>query len=203
MTLRKFLPKSPTDMANLTRLQTAPGGMLGATTTDIDSQEPGGYNVPHPGSLNGDTNATNGAVPPVLSTDTLVSIDQWLPLVPAPTLGGRRRRLTRERFDVLAQWEGVVLSTGDDSFVARLSDLSGKHPEEEAEFDIQDVSDADHALLGAGASFYWILGYHTRPNGQRVRESVLRFRRLPMWTSQEIEAARKWAADVVGTLGAG
>jgi hypothetical protein len=36
----------------------------------------------------------------------------------------------RERFDVIAQWEGVVTCIAEETFTARIADLSGKYPEE-------------------------------------------------------------------------
>jgi hypothetical protein len=172
--------------------------MAPADTTGRESEK---YSVPHHDTRVGDTRAKNGAVPPGSSIDTLVSLDRWLPHA-WDRAQWRQRWSTRERFDVLAQWEGVVLSVGVDYFVARLIDLTEAHPDEEAEFDMLDVSDADRALLSSGASFYWVLGYHTKANGQRVRESVLRFRRLPAWTAQDIDEAQTWAADIADRLSA-
>lgn len=166
------------------------------TGTDIPKSLP--VRLPVDGSPNGDAVVISGAIDS--HTDTHSHYSKRL----LETLPGIQRqyvqRSNRERFDVLAKWEGIVLEIQEDSFTARLVDLSGDYPEEEAEFDIEDVSPDDRSLLMAGAGFYWTLGYQTRPNGQRVRVSVVRFRRLPVWTSEEIAAARQWARNVAKLL---
>jgi len=93
-------------------------------------------------------------------------------------------------FRSLQKWEGVVLDIQDDVFLARLVDLGGLGPDEEAEIYREEVSRDDLDLLEPGAVFYWNIGYRTSPAGQRTRASEIRFRRLPVWTAEEIEAAR-------------
>jgi hypothetical protein len=39
--------------------------------------------------------------------------------------------------------------------------------------------------------FYWTIGYHDSETGQRTRQSVIAFRRLPAWTESELQAIRR------------
>ena len=100
-----------------------------------------------------------------------------------------------DSFLSLEKWEGYVLELTDDTFVARLRNLrkgtpKGKYHEEEAEFLREDVSAPDHALLQEGAIFYWSVGYRIEPSGQRHRESVVTFRRMPVWSERDLRRAQ-------------
>jgi len=97
---------------------------------------------------------------------------------------------TQDRFILLQKWEGTVIEVCRDSFIARLVDLTERGPDEEAEFDVDEVSVADRPLIEAGSVFYWSMGYTDTAGGQRRRMSTIRFRRLPMWTSKELEDAK-------------
>lgn len=99
-----------------------------------------------------------------------------------------------DRFRPLAAWDGVVISTSPTGFIARLTSQAGKEPPEEAEFDWDDVPPSDIGLVAEGAVFYWSIGYLTTASGQVSRASMLRFRRLPVWTREDLDEA--WhAAD--------
>lgn len=87
------------------------------------------------------------------------------------------------------QWEGQVLEVYEDSFLARLVDMSGKNPDEEAEITFDAVQDDDRTLLRPGAIFYWQIGYR-QEGGTRCSVSMLLFRRMPRWTKFELEAIR-------------
>ena len=91
-----------------------------------------------------------------------------------------------DQFVPLQKWEGVVLRMGEDSFFARLVDLTSQNVDEEAEFPLEEVSASDFDLLEEGAVFYWDIGYLDQTDGQRRRTSSLRFRRLPSWTQTEL-----------------
>lgn len=99
----------------------------------------------------------------------------------------------RERFIPLQKWEGVVLKTGLETFLARLVDLTHCNQDEEAELSVDEVSAADANLLKPGGVFYWTIGYLDDRFGQRQRASRIRFRRLPAWTVEEIAYARREA----------
>lgn len=111
------------------------------------------------------------------------------------------RKPPRERFIVLDQWLGVVEEIGDDFFVARLRNVDTSVPDEEAEFDIEEISPVDRHLLQPGSEFYWSVGYRDSLGGQRVRSSLIRFRRLPRWQPNEIQEAQRAAGVLVEKFG--
>jgi len=86
----------------------------------------------------------------------------------------------------VAQWQGRVLSVGDDVFVARLTPLGRQGPVQEAEIRLDKVGD-DRELVEPGAVFYWTVTEH---------ESVLRFQRLPPWAEDEIKVAKARAREL-------
>ena len=107
----------------------------------------------------------------------------------------------RERSVCLQKWEGVVVSSGSDSFFARLVDLTGDTPDEEVEIPREEVSASDCAHLREGAAFYWTIGYSDSVKGQRRRVSEIRFRRLPAWTEEDIQRAEREAEEFGFVLG--
>jgi hypothetical protein len=107
------------------------------------------------------------------------------PVVPRPTALS---------LEPLQEWEGYVSEIGEETFTARLLDitLDGKYEEEIADFPISDLSDADRELLKPGAVFRWVIGYQRSIGGTKRRVSQLTFRRLPAWTKKDLsDAARK------------
>lgn len=120
---------------------------------------------------------------------------------PKPILLRTSNLRPQDRFVSLQKWEGVVLAIEQDSFLARLLDLSQGTSEEEGEFSIDDVSEEDRLLLKPGAIFYWNIGYHDSRTGQRRKVSEIRFRRLPAWTAREIEAAEREARRLRALIG--
>lgn len=103
------------------------------------------------------------------------------------------------RFEVLQKWEGIVLDVLPDSFTARLIDLTLEGSDEEAEFALEEIDEGDKDLLKPGAVFYWNIGYSDSPSG-RARVSIIRFRRLPVWRSEELERAKRDAERLSGLL---
>ncbi len=96
------------------------------------------------------------------------------------------------RFEILQRWEGVVESASEDEFEAEISDLTDpSRPNEVATFRMDDVSFDDRALVVPGAAFYWCIGYFISEGGQRSRSSMIRFRRLPLWTQPQLRALRR------------
>lgn len=120
---------------------------------------------------------------------------------PAPAVVARlatAQRLTSAptRFDLRQQWEGTVAAVEGDSFTVTLQDLTDPRvPEESAELFIEDVGESDRALIEPGAVFYWSVGYEDTPRG-RERKSIIRFRRLPGWSKQELSAVRAKTAEL-------
>lgn len=108
-----------------------------------------------------------------------------------------------DTFRALQRWEGVVLECRDESFLARLTDLTEEGPTEEVELSLSDVPREDLDLVELGAVFYWSIGYRDEVGGGRSRSSTLRFRRLPLWSKQELEAAAERAAGIARVFGEG
>jgi len=94
----------------------------------------------------------------------------------------------KEYFNALQKWEGHVTQIGDEVFQARLIPITGQGDEQEAEIHVSEVTEEDRSMLKLGAVFYWSIGYLEKPSG-RLRASIIRFRRLPTWTTKDIEMA--------------
>jgi len=130
-----------------------------------------------------------------------------------PTIENLRQRLAssviktnrtvpaQDRFILLQKWEGIVTQVKKDSFFARLTDLSEEGPDEEAEFPVEEIPASDRKLVTPGAVFYWCIGYLDTVHGQRIRASAVRFRRLPVWTKEELGKARLEAQATRDLLG--
>lgn len=107
----------------------------------------------------------------------------------------------RGSFTTLQRWEGTVIQVEKESFTARLYDKSATHADEEGDFSLEEVSPADRDLVMPGAVFYWSVGYLDHRNGQRTRESLIRFRRLPAWNKRELDEARDRAKKILHRIG--
>ncbi len=118
-----------------------------------------------------------------------------LPLSPVPA----PRRST---LHALQEWEGHVVSVGDNAFVARLVDVTAgmEYESEEASIPLQELSDHDAARLEVGDIFRWVIGYERSPEGTRKRVSQIVFRDLPRMTEGDLHAGRAWARRVVSAL---
>jgi hypothetical protein len=106
-----------------------------------------------------------------------------------------------DRLQLVSKLEGVVLSVEAETFLARLTDDSAEQPEIEARVYIKEVSEADRELLRPNGLFYWTIGYRDTPDGDRLRESRIRFRRLPGWREEDLNNADAWADETRQLLG--
>jgi hypothetical protein len=93
----------------------------------------------------------------------------------------------------LQKWQGYVLGVTDIFLYVRLVDLNRVGIDEETEIPIEEISEDDKELIKPGAIFYWNIGYLDSYGGQRSRVSVIRFQRLPSWSREEIDAAKREA----------
>jgi hypothetical protein len=115
-------------------------------------------------------------------------------------LGGESQ--AQDRVIPLQKWEGMVISISGDSLIARLIDRTHPGPDEEVEFALEEVPPADLSLVKPGAIFYWNIAYvDDAKTGQRTRASSIRFRRLPVWSQQEIVAAEREAEEMRRVFG--
>ncbi len=80
---------------------------------------------------------------------------------------------------VVEDWEGVVDRVGANGFVARLHDIAGQTPDEEAEFELEEVRPDQRDQIRPGAFFWWRSELVEEETGERVRRSSVTFRRLP------------------------
>jgi hypothetical protein len=102
-----------------------------------------------------------------------------------------QRPPAKDRLQRLQEWEGTVLDLREDSIRVRLVDKTNGGVEEEAEILLDEISRHDLPLIKRGAVFYWTIGYHDSATGQRTRQSIIVFRRLPAWSKSELEAMRR------------
>ena len=98
-----------------------------------------------------------------------------------------------EHFDVIQSWEGYVIETDEEQgvFLAHLKPIKGESGDLEAEIYLSEISEDDLPLVKPGAMFYWSIGYIIKSTGTKINASVIRFRRMPTWSKQDIEAAKK------------
>ncbi len=96
-------------------------------------------------------------------------------------------------FQVLQEWEGYISELSETSFTAMLLDITANDnmPNEEADFDLNDVNDEDQFHIKEGAVFRWVVGYYRSKSGSKRRASEIVFRRMSPWSKQEIEKANK------------
>jgi len=116
-----------------------------------------------------------------------------------PTRVPRVRRvntLPQARYILLKKYEGFVTSRKQESFTARLYENTDSYPVLEAEFDLEELSETDRALVVEGAPLVWTIGYRYEGD-TRKRESVIYLRRLPPWKDKEIEHAKQEADELV------
>jgi hypothetical protein len=114
----------------------------------------------------------------------------------APVIRSSKLPRVVNKFVSLQKWEGVVTGITKETIVARVHDLVNKGIEEEVELSFEEMSKEDSQLIRPGAIFYWNIGYHDSGRGQRTRQSLIRFRRLPAWRGKEIENAKLEAARI-------
>ena len=97
-------------------------------------------------------------------------------------------------FRLIQLWEGHVLEVTEKEFVAVITDCTNPNfNDEQVTLGIEELTEDDIPLIKPGAVFYWSIGYADYPGRPRVRQSRIRFRRLPAWTQAELEHAREAA----------
>lgn len=105
-------------------------------------------------------------------------------------------------FSPLAEWEGYVSAIEGDKFYANLVNVreSSGIAEEEAEFQLRDLTESEQSEIAEGSILRWVIGYERLPNDGRRRVSHIHLRRLPAHSASEIEQAiaesRKLSAEI-------
>lgn len=132
--------------------------------------------VPNAGSAGTITNVTT-------ADGTIVELPQSV----------RRRADQSVSFHPLQEWEGYIVGVGNNTFKARLTDLTAGETiaNEEVELPIDDLTDDDRDLLAPGYVFRWAIGYQRTRSGAKKRISQIVFRRLPQWTEKELAKAEE------------
>ncbi|WP_289645050.1 hypothetical protein [Maribacter aestuarii] len=97
---------------------------------------------------------------------------------------------SKKYYTRIQNWQGMITEIKDESFKAKLSDLSSGGTDEIAEFDIKEISPSDEHLLEIGSLFYWSLGSYME-NGQMVNRSEIRFQRLINLDVNDIENTKR------------
>jgi hypothetical protein len=106
----------------------------------------------------------------------------------------RNDQRPNKQFQIMERWEGVITNIEDKDIHANIEGIFGKEIRRgEIQFSIEDLSSFDWALVGEGVQFYWYIGYKDERNGQRVRASIFRLRRLPLLTETEIQISNEKA----------
>jgi hypothetical protein len=114
-----------------------------------------------------------------------------------PIIRMKKTSYKPDNFKSLQRWEGFVVEVREESFIARLIDLTEERPEEEAEFPFSEITyKEDLRFITEGAIFYWSIGYHISRSGTYTRASRIFFRRLPAWSVSEIKEAKHEAERV-------
>ena len=99
-------------------------------------------------------------------------------------------------------WEGVVQSVDGHEFIAVISDRTDTTlPDEEAVFEIEEVSPPDRHLIAPGAVFYLFVGTELSPARQQRNVTIIKLRRLPAWTTSALRRADARAQEVRQVLG--
>jgi hypothetical protein len=98
----------------------------------------------------------------------------------------------REYFEVKQKWVGIVTKVKSESFSARLVDETSNQSDIVADLLMEDVDSEDKSLLQVGAIFYLSIGYLNRTSG-RIRASLMRFKREPEWSHDELVKAQQKA----------
>ena len=117
----------------------------------------------------------------MLSTKTSASEETVDTSTKSPSLftppvrkSSHRLKLSGHRFEVLQQWECVVLDVRDDCVYCQMHDLTDEsNSEEYTEVLLAEFNEYDRPILSEGAVFYWSVGYVHRLNGQIRRSSQL------------------------------
>jgi len=105
---------------------------------------------------------------------------------------------------VLQEWEGYVVSISNETFTARLVDVTKNCTieDEEADFHLDDLEDTDRSRICPGSIFRWIIGYRRSLGGTKDRISRIVLRNLPSWTKKELgknqRDAAEWASKLNG-----
>ena len=101
----------------------------------------------------------------------------------------------KEDFEILGHWEGMVTIVEQRSFFAamRSRDSEQELPDEQFEIDLDNVDEGDRELVREGAVFYLTVGIRRARGEGPAKTTRVVFRRMPRWSSRDIERAESEA----------
>lgn len=119
-----------------------------------------------------------------------------------PRLWTRAENVLR-RFIALQSWSGIVLEVRPNDMLVKLNDETNKDaPESITSIRLEEIDRQDSHLVRPGAVFYWSIGYNDAVSG-RERTSIIRFRRVPVWSQGETARAAALGDELLAFFGAG
>ena len=97
----------------------------------------------------------------------------------------RRRTIGDKSVSTLQEWECAVLDVRDDTVFAQATSVIVREPDQNyIEIPIFEFQPSDREKLRPGVIFRLIIGFVSKPNGQRTREAILYIRhQLPRATN--------------------
>ena len=117
-----------------------------------------------------------------------------------PSLMPQGEFLSQDTFALLEKWDGVVIESDNETFTARLYNSNESSRVIQARFSKSELSPQERGQVEEGATFVWTIGYRNI-GSTRHRDSALYFRRLPVWETSELEAAKRRARELGNTIG--
>lgn len=98
----------------------------------------------------------------------------------------------------LQEWEGCVVEIGEETFEARLLDVTAGalYDTESASIPLNEISHG-RDRLEVGSIFRWVIGYERTPGGTTQRVSRIHVRDLPVVTESDLRAGREWARETM------
>lgn len=117
--------------------------------------------------------------------------------VTAPVQRAPEHLALSDPVEIVQRWDALILQVFSErrAFIARLIDRTERTAEIEAELDFDELTPDDLNRVVPGAVFYWNIGFRNERNGRRVRESWMRFRRLPPVDVSDVAGAEADAAE--------
>ena len=138
----------------------------------------------------------------VLATKTTSTADTAIDDVVAPLsarqFGDQFSQNTRS-LNPIAEWEGYIESIDENVFLVRMVNIrsNSQLPEDEATFQLNELSDYQRQHLEVGAIVRWVIGMERLPSDQRRKVSELHFRRLPAHSNREYKTALTQAREMI------
>ena len=125
-------------------------------------------------------------------------IDDFVTPLSARQLGDEFIRNARS-LNPISEWEGYIESIEENVFLVRMVNIRSKSqlPEDEATFQVNELSDYQRQHLEVGAIVRWVIGMERLPSDQRRKVSELHFRRLPAHSNREYQTALTQAKEMI------